>query len=124
MPTLGDNFIITPATPLPSPQNNKQATADQDEQDEDPMDTFPLERKCSVYRNRKLESNEENYYNATTINVTDVDEMNLQPPLYPGQIPNGIPHPHWADEYCDSEHRTLGVCTCDHIEVINIKIFK
>lgn len=141
-----NGIIITPATPLPSPspsannhqkQQNKQSTIpsthhartqhqkqqqhdDYDDDSEPTDDIHPLERKCSVYRSRKLEANE-----TTTINIADVDDdANVQyqqqsQPFYTGGMPNGGHHTHWADEYCDDDdNRTVGICTCDHIEVI------
>lgn len=120
-----DGFIITPATPLPSPSpsNQKQQEALLAEQtktqeriaaDADEFPDFPLERTCSVYRNRKLQAND-----TTTVNVADIDDE-YQQQFYPGGMPNGNGghHTHWADEFCDSENRMVGVCTCDHIEVI------
>ncbi|CAO1304564.1 unnamed protein product [Diamesa serratosioi] len=142
-----NGIIITPATPLPSPspsannhqkQQNKQSTIpsthhartqqqqhhhhqqhDDVDDDYEPTDDIqPLERKCSVYRSRKLEANE-----TTTINIADVDDdTNVQyqqqpQPFYTGGMPNGGHHTHWADDYCDDEdNRTVGICTCDHIE--------
>lgn len=117
-----DGIIITPATPLPSPSqsnNQKQQHAEQAQQiaqDPDDMPEFPLERACSVYRNRKLEASEKT---TTTFNIGDPDDDNQQ--FYPGAMPNGNGghHTHWADEYCDCESRMIGDCTCDHIEVKN-----
>lgn len=115
-----DGIIITPATPLPSPSqsNNQKQQAEQAQQiaqDPDDMPEFPLERACSVYRNRKLEANEK----TTTFNIGDPDDDSVQQQFYPGGMPNGNGghHTHWADEYCDCESRMIGVCTCDHIEV-------
>lgn len=120
-----DGFIITPATPLPSPspsnhqkqQENLKYAAGytaQDDHNADDLPDFPLERACSVYRNRRLEANE-----TTTINIADMNEEYQQQQFYPGGMPNGNGghHTHWADEFCDSENHAMGVCTCDHIEV-------
>lgn len=123
---VNEGIIITPATPLPSPspstnviKQQEALTAQQTAQDEgvaakiDDMPEFPLERACSVYRNRKLEGNE------TTFNIADPDEENQQQ-LYPGGMPNGNGghHTHWADEYCcECESRMFE--PCDHIEVKN-----
>lgn len=121
-----DGIIITPATPLPSPSPSNQKQ--QDNQGLHPQESahdertsakvedlpeFPLERTCSVYRNRKLEEND-----TTTLTVPDIDDEHQQQ-FYPGGMPNGNGghHTHWADEFCESENRMLGVCTCDHIEV-------
>lgn len=116
-----DGIIITPATPLPSPSpsNHRQQENHETAHDErtsakvEDMPEFPLERTCSVYRNRKLGDNE-----TTTLNVPDIEDE-YQQQFYPGGMPNGNGghHTHWADEFCDSENRMLGVCTCDHIEV-------
>lgn len=124
IPIVKDGIIITPATPLPSPSqsanNNHQKQQDnqqqiiQDEYDDD-FPNFPLERACSVYRNKKLGTNE-----PTTINITEIDEQNQQQ-FFMGGLPNGH-HTHWTGEFCDSENRGVGVCTCDHIEVIFIVI--
>jgi hypothetical protein len=107
----GDGIIITPATPLPSPSPTSHRKQDRAEDAKvDDMPEFPLERTCSVYRNRKLDD-------TTTRNDVD-DEYQQQ--FYPGGMPNGNGghHTHWADEFCDGENRALGICTCDHIEVI------
>lgn len=104
IPSLHDHFKITPATPLPSPRH-PEATDDNQ----------PLERTCSVYRNKKLDRNEENLYKSTTINVDDYNLQLPQGPFIPG-VPNGGHHPHWADELGEGD-REIGVCTCDHIEV-------
>lgn len=131
-----DGFIITPATPLPSPSpsnqkqhenqtlHNDQLTRPQERHTTaevgDDFPEFPLERTCSVYRNRKLEAND-----TTTVNVADIDDE-YQQQFYPGGMPNGNGghHTHWADEFCDSENRMVGVCTCDHIEVILMSFVK
>lgn len=123
IPSPNDGIIITPATPLPSPspsgnnhqkQQENQAVYHTTTQDAnlDDMPEFPLERTCSVYRNRKLDE-------TTTINAGDFDDEYQQQQYYPGGMPNGNGghHTHWADEFCDGENRALGVCTCDHIEV-------
>lgn len=127
-----DGIIITPATPLPSPSPSNQRQQDNQglhpqevaheertsEKVED-LPEFPLERACSVYRNRKLEEKE------TTLNIPDIDDE-YQQQFYPGGMPNGNGghHTHWADEFCDSENRMLGVCTCDHIEVTLMSLMK
>lgn len=113
-----EGIIITPATPLPSPSpSSNQLKQQQQHRTEaqpivDDMPEFPLERACSVYRNRKLEANE-----PSTVDMDD--EYQLQQQFYPGGMPNGngAHHTHWADELCEAESRAMGVCTCDHIEV-------
>lgn len=112
----GDGIIITPATPLPSPSpssQKQQAQQTAQVENADDLPEFPLERTCSVYRNRKLEAND-----PTTLNLADIDDE-YQQQYYPGGMPNGSSghHAHWADEYYDAESRTVGVCSCDHIEV-------
>ncbi|XP_055546040.1 uncharacterized protein LOC129730604 isoform X3 [Wyeomyia smithii] len=88
-----------------------------------------LERKCSVYRGRKLDSYEEHFYSN---NTTTINHQHQQHPAHDEAFAFGQhPHPHlpngehgttyvckWDTEYycCDAEHRQLGVCTCDHIE--------
>lgn len=99
-----DGIIITPATPLVSPSPHHQPNED--------LLEFPLERACSVYRAKKLGE-------PTAVNVDELDEeQQQQQQFYLGAMPNGNGghHAHWADEFCDTD-RTLGVCTCDHVEV-------
>jgi len=121
---MNDGIIITPATPLPSPSPSSQNQKQQDNQQLatqpiaqqaeqlpatiDDLPEFPLERACSVYRNRKLDE--------TAVDM-DEQQASAQQQFYPGGMPNGH-HTHWTDDLCDSEHRNLGVCTCDHVEVI------
>lgn len=112
IPMMNDGIIITPATPLPSPSptNHRMQQEHTHDAKHDDMPEFPLERTCSVYRNRKLDG--------TTIRDSIDDENQQQ--FYPGGMPNGNGghHTHWADEFCEGENCALGVCTCDHIEVI------
>ncbi|XP_055639748.1 uncharacterized protein LOC129777486 isoform X1 [Toxorhynchites rutilus septentrionalis] len=87
-----------------------------------------LERKCSVYRSRKLDPYDEHFFgnnNTTTISHQHQHQhQHQQDDAYYGQhqLPNGEQHGtyvcKWDTEYycCDAEHRQLGVCTCDHIE--------
>lgn len=98
---------VTPATPLASPG---------------PPTAHELERKCSFYRGRKQDAYDESF-NKT---IGGQDEMHLQSGggiddyHLDFNIPNGTTNERWAEsEYCDSEHRHMGVCTCDHIEVTN-----
>jgi hypothetical protein len=115
-----DGIIITPATPLPSPSPSASNHRAQEHQrndtkaaaNDDDMQEFPLERTCSVYRNRKLEANEPTA-------ILDIDDEQQHQQFYPGGLPNGNGghHTHWADEFYDAENRALGVCPCDHIEV-------
>lgn len=109
-----DDIIVTPATPLPSPG---PPTADQ------------LERKCSFYRGRKQLAYEESLKKPadTTTEATPHDDA---PPYTDDYCPipqccilangggTGAGGEKWTDsEYCDSEHRQMGICTCDHTEV-------
>lgn len=106
---VNDGIIqITPATPLPSPspsgerqQGDQQHSSIQDlriPKVSDESEFPPLERTCSVYRNRKLDAE------------TKVD---IQQQFYIGTLPNG----HQTQEFCDAENRAC-VCTCDRVEVI------
>lgn len=122
IPIAHDSFLVTPATPLPSPTNQLPPHGH-------------LERKCSVYRGRELSALEEQNSNnnnnfATTINSTNVHDIQGSDE-YNFNIPNGGRNHHqihpakqWTDmDYCDSELRQMGICTCDHIEVMNFKYF-
>lgn len=94
---IPDPITITPATPLPSPVPPNQ-----------------LERKCSVYRGRQLNAFEEDFYKTPTVN-NSTDEYLYNDCFY-GGLPNGGNK--WNNpEFCDSEHRHMSICTCDHIEV-------
>lgn len=113
IPFNQESIIVTPATPLASPHQLSNQ----------------LERKCSVYRGRELNAQEENFYNkTTTITTTTTTIRDFKPNdeynTFNYGMPNGHHHHKWADtDYCDSEHRHLGVCTCDHIEVISSFFF-
>ncbi|CRK93781.1 CLUMA_CG007308, isoform A [Clunio marinus] len=123
IPVINDGIIITPATPLPSPSPSQKQQIENEKLGTevveriapkfDDLPEFPLERACSVYRNRKLEASETKIKN----NV-EIDDQQHQQQFYPGGMPNGNSglQTHWADEFCDSENQALGVCTCDHIE--------
>lgn len=115
---VNDGIIITPATPLvsPSPSGGRQQQCDQPNlsvQDlrqpkvSNEMPEFPpLERTCSVYRNRKLEAE-----------TTNVDEQREKTQFHISAMPNGH-QTQFGEEFCDSENRVC-VCTCDRFEVIN-----
>jgi hypothetical protein len=118
---LNDGIIITPATPLPSPSpSGKEHQQQQDCQQrssiqdlrlpkivDDLPDFPPLERTCSVYRNRKLDAE-----------TTKVDGQQSQ--FYIGAMPNGHQTQLNGDaEFCDAENRAC-VCTCDRVEVIKL----
>lgn len=62
----------------------------------------PLERTCSVYRNRKIEA--------------ETTKYDQQSQFYIGSLPNGH-QTQFVDEFCDAENRAC-VCTCDRVEVI------
>lgn len=118
---LNDGIIITPATPLPSPSpsgkdqqpaDNQQRASIQDLRlpkiVDDLPDFPPLERTCSVYRNRKLDAE-----------TTKVDTQQ-QSQFYIGAMPNGHQTQFVGDaEFCDAENRAC-VCTCDRVEVIKL----
>lgn len=124
IPLSHDSYLVTPATPLATSPNNQLPSS--------PPPHGHLERKCSVYRGRELSaleeqnSNNTNYNNrTTTITATTVHDIQGTDE-YNYSIPNGGRHHHhihstkqWTDgvDYCDSEHRQMGICTCDHIEV-------
>lgn len=104
-----DDIIVTPATPLPSPG---PPTAEQ------------LERKCSFYRGRKQLAYEESL--KKTDDATEATPIDEAPPYTEDChathqcciLANAATTEKWTDsDYCDSEHRQMGVCTCDHIEV-------
>lgn len=126
---LNDGIIITPATPLPSPSpsNKEQQQHDNQHQkhmqhastqdvrvsnhvvDDLPAEDFPpLERTCSVYRNRKLDAE-----------TTNVDQTPSQ--FYIGAMPNGLQQntQFGESEFCEAENRVC-VCTCDRVEVIKL----
>jgi hypothetical protein len=119
---LNDGIIITPATPLPSPSpsgkdqqpDNQQRASIQDLRlpkiVDDLPDFPPLERTCSVYRNRKLDAE-----------TTKVDaQQQQQSQFYIGMMPNGHQMQFVGDaEFCDAENRAC-VCTCDRVEVIKL----
>ncbi|XP_059612828.1 uncharacterized protein LOC132259281 [Phlebotomus argentipes] len=103
-----DSIFVTPATPIASPGHvTRQGSPTLALQL-----PVPLERKCSVYRARKMDAMEPTDPNAPTVTIK-VDDAYALPYAYDPLLPNGK----WCpSEYCDSEHRHLGVCTCDHIE--------
>lgn len=101
-PSHDGGIIVTPATPLASPG---------------PPSAHQLERKCSFYRGRKEDAYNETFNDPTgdEAHMTVTDEYHLE-----FNIPNGGAMERWADaDYCESEHRHMGICTCDHIEVTN-----
>lgn len=113
---VNDGIIITPATPLPSPSpSGGQQQADQQHasvqdlrvpnmSDDIPHEFPPLERTCSVYRNRKLDAE-----------TTKVEQEQQSQQFYIGMLPNGH-QTQFAEEFCDAENRAC-VCTCDRVEV-------
>ncbi|XP_055709426.1 uncharacterized protein LOC129805495 isoform X2 [Phlebotomus papatasi] len=105
---VADSIFVTPATPIASPGHvTRQGSPTLALQL-----PVPLERKCSVYRARKMDAMEPTDPNAPTVTIK-VDDAYAVPYAYDPLLPNGK----WCPaEYCDSEHRHLGVCTCDHIE--------
>lgn len=105
-----DSIIVTPATPIASPSPTPSATNQ-------------LERKCSFYRGKKLDAYEESFNRTTTIIASEDKLQQYTTDEYQTiyKLPNGKQK--WAtqisDEYCccDSEHRHMEICTCDHVEV-------
>uniref|UniRef100_A0A182MZ61 Uncharacterized protein n=1 Tax=Anopheles dirus TaxID=7168 RepID=A0A182MZ61_9DIPT len=142
-----DPIIITPATPQATPPGRlglKPLVLTDDEEARPLTSPTPgaLERKCSVYRGRKLDPFEEQFYNATTT-ISNAHQPHHQhhqyhpddvffPPTAGGAaVPNGggghsttttTPGhgqvPKWESEYycCECDHRQYGVCTCDQFE--------
>ncbi|XP_058447523.1 uncharacterized protein LOC131427945 isoform X2 [Malaya genurostris] len=124
-----DPIIITPATPQATPpgklslQLHHSTTTPEDEGRPQTPTPGTLERKCSVYRGRKLDPFEEHFYstNSTTINHQHQPDdvfYGHQPHLPNGEHRRSSYVCKYEAEYycCDAEHRQLGVCTCDHIE--------
>ncbi|KAG5674832.1 hypothetical protein PVAND_004777 [Polypedilum vanderplanki] len=102
-------IIITPATPLPSPspsdKRDQPVMISMNDLREskapplvDDLPEFPLERACSVYRNRRLDAENPD------------DETQQQFYI----MPNG--HQTTEKDYCDAENRAC-ICTCDRVEV-------
>ncbi|XP_049529612.1 uncharacterized protein LOC125948031 isoform X2 [Anopheles darlingi] len=135
-----DPIIITPATPQATPPGRLalKPLALTDDEEAVPL-TSPtpgaLERKCSVYRGRKLDPYEEQFYNTTTISGTAQHQYQPDdvffPPTGPGTgVPNGggghstttttpgHQQTKWDADYycCECDHRQYGVCTCDQFE--------
>lgn len=102
LPLINDPTIL-PVSPIPSPGKHQQLSPSQ------------LERKCSVYRGRKLDPNDEHFYRTTTFQTAqelyneEFRNYVFPPPL----VPNGILSA-GVDYYCtDPEHKQLGICTCE-----------
>lgn len=138
------HYHYHPAIQIHDPNNTSPTDGGDDFDDGGPPHPCQLERKCSVYRGRELDDN--NYFNnksAISTNVLDF-QANEECNTFHYNIPNGggggggigghhhhhQPHYHkWAStmtttaeggEFCESEHRNVGVCTCDHSEVNKI----
>lgn len=137
-----NGIIITPATPLVSPSPSGKDQQHQHQQQQmfqlskhqqqqqgndfmaslhdlhspkivDDLPEFPLERTCSVYRNRKLDAEEAEM----KVNIGGDDEQQFnQQQFYIGTMPNGLHQPWTDNEFCDAENRAC-VCTCDRAEV-------
>uniref|UniRef100_A0A182Q5Q9 Uncharacterized protein n=1 Tax=Anopheles farauti TaxID=69004 RepID=A0A182Q5Q9_9DIPT len=145
-----DPIIITPATPQATPPGRlglKPLVLTDDEEARPLTSPTPgaLERKCSVYRGRKLDPFEEQFYNrTTTISNAQLHQHHqlhhhqqyhpddvFFPPTGSGVANGGGGHstttttpghgqvPKWESEYycCECDHRQYGVCTCDQFEV-------
>uniref|UniRef100_A0A182F3U0 Uncharacterized protein n=1 Tax=Anopheles albimanus TaxID=7167 RepID=A0A182F3U0_ANOAL len=136
-----DPIIITPATPQATPPGRLalKPLALTDDEEAVPL-TSPtpgaLERKCSVYRGRKLDPYEEQFYNTTTISGTAQHQYQPDDVFFPptgggSGVPNGggghstttttpgHQQAKWDADYycCECDHRQYGVCTCDQFEV-------
>jgi hypothetical protein len=117
LPHPPDPIIITPATPIASPGNRATSAPTATLC---PNGASQLERKCSVYRGKKLDPHEENFYKTTTITTAQEIYQDEYLTYYSG-LPNGVSK--WEmNDYCDSDNRHIGVCTCDHIEVTNVNV--
>lgn len=105
-----DSIIITPATPQASPGRSPTGEPNQ------------LERKCSFYRGRKLDTHDPNVNNKPGTITSSHDQLVYADEYHTTyNLPNGGQK--WTDaDYCDSEHRHMGVCTCDHVEVMNASV--
>ncbi|XP_058055545.1 uncharacterized protein LOC131206957 [Anopheles bellator] len=133
-----DPIVITPATPQATPPGRPalKPLALTDDEEAHPL-TSPepgaLERKCSVYRGRKLDPYEEQFYNTTTISGGahqhhyHPDDVFFPPVAGGTAVPNGgggghsttttTPGHQQAEYYCcECDHRQYGVCTCDQFE--------
>ncbi|XP_058126578.1 uncharacterized protein LOC131281583 [Anopheles ziemanni] len=134
-----DPIIITPATPQATPPAGRlglKPLALTDDEEALPL-TSPtpgtLERKCSVYRGRKLDPYEEHFYNTTTISNAAGHQGYHPDDVFFPPVPNGggggggghstttttpgHAQTKWDDYYCcECEHRQYGVCTCDQFE--------
>jgi hypothetical protein len=122
-----DGIFITPATPIPSPSpkhHEGEALKTREEYEkEDDFLNFPLERACSVYRSKKLAENDPNiqFYHEDDddnhqahLQTQQQQQQQQQCEYFPGAMPNGSHHAHWADEMYDEDDFRI----CDHIEVI------
>ncbi|KFB46144.1 CG42784, isoform F [Anopheles sinensis] len=133
-----DPIIITPATPQATPPGRLglKPLALTDDEEALPL-TSPtpgtLERKCSVYRGRKLDPYEEHFYNTTTISNAAGHQAYHPDDVFFPPVPNGggggggghstttttpgHAQTKWDEYYCcECDHRQYGVCTCDQFE--------
>ncbi|XP_053677798.1 uncharacterized protein LOC128727872 [Anopheles nili] len=133
-----DPIIITPATPQATPPGRlglKPLILTDDEEARPLTSPTPgaLERKCSVYRGRKLDPFEEQFYNATITGGQHHHQYHPDDVFFPPvpAVPNGggghstttttpghQQQAKWDAEYycCECDHRQYGVCTCDQFE--------
>lgn len=95
---LNDSIYVTPASPYS-------------------LTPTQLERKCSVYRGKKLDPYDEQFYRTTNIRTAQEiynEEFRTFVPIA-AVLPNGGHR--WDSEgawYCiDPEHQKTGICTCD-----------
>lgn len=105
LPLPYDPIIITPATPSPGHHNLVNI----------PLPGAPmiLERKCSIYRGKKLDPTEETFYRTTNYQTAQElynEEFRAYFEAHQSMIlPNGGYNP-WC---LVPEHHQQGVCTCE-----------
>lgn len=104
LPLHVDPIHITPATPSPGHVRYSNQLSP----------TAQLERKCSVYRGRRLDPNDEHFYRTTTLqSAQEMYNEEFRNYVFP---PPSLPNGRLAevDYYCtDPEHKQLGICTCE-----------
>lgn len=142
-----DTIVVTPASPSSSNAAADDAPAPAPAVlPPPPAQPLPLERKCSFFRGqRKLLADGEpdaqlDNPRPTTLaccqyDVCDDAQCQLATPFYSdseyreayaaGQAITSCWQPadptDPAADFCDCEHRQLGICTCDHVEVTHPK---
>lgn len=102
IPDPQDSIIVTPATPLASPGQHQ------------PADKNQLIRKCSFYRERKLDDPTDLARPRTPV-LLDKELQDYYRTQFAG-MPNGTKY--LDPDYCDLEHGPhAGICSCDRLEV-------